>query len=292
MSSDQTRTYLLGALRRALRSLARLMIRAGIGFDEFAAMAQSVYVECAVRDLEHSTPPSRNRISALTGLTLRQVNHCIENASDMSSVDPTLRALLVEVLHKWHTVSEYGGPYGIPLELELSNPRDRCLVSLIALVNPEANPKAIVAELLRSGAILPAGERRFRPVSRFLIMPDPNSPRFIERFGMTLSRLAGTLEYNLDPKNTEKRLDRRVHADRGLSMQLVPAFESFARSKAADLLLELDNWLAAQSEGHPTPSDTSEWIDAGVNIFFYVESFGTEEPLRSLRDRPTPPATS
>lgn len=268
------------------------MIRAGIRFDEFAMMAQSAYVECAVRDLEHSTPPSRSRISALTGLTLRQVNHCVEHANDIPSVDPTLRALLVEVLHKWHTVAEYGGPYGIPLELELSSPKDRCLVSLIALVDPEANPKAIVAELLRSGAVLRAGERRFRPVSRFLMMPDPNSPKLIERFGMTLSRLAGTLDYNLDPKNTEKRLDRRVHADQGLPKQLVPAFEAYARNKAADLLLELDNWIAAQNDGAPTPSDTSEWIDAGVNIFLYVESFDAEEPLRSLRGRPTPPATS
>lgn len=282
MSSDQSRIYLLGALRRALRSLARLMIRAGIRFDEFSVLIQSAYVECAVRDLEHLTPPSRSRISALTGLTLRQVNHCITHEDDMPSVDPTLRAMLVEVLHKWHTVAEYGGPYGIPLELELSNPKDRCLESLIALVKPDVNTKAVLAELLRSGAVLRAGERRFRPVSRFLMMPDPNSPKLIERFGMTLSRLAGTLEYNLNPKHAEKRLDRRVHSDQGLPMQLVPAFEAYARSRAADLLLELDNWLAAKSERNSSTSETDARVDSGVNIFFYVEPFGTEEPLRAL----------
>ncbi|MGC8518596.1 MAG: DUF6502 family protein [Steroidobacteraceae bacterium] len=290
MSSDQTRTYLLGALRRALRALSRLMIRAGIRFDEFAMVVQSSYVECAVRDLEHWTPPSRSRISALTGLTLRQVDHCIEHEDEMPSADPTLRALLVEVLHKWHTVSEYGGPYGIPLELELLNPKDRCLASLISIVNPDANPKTVLAELLRSGAVLRAGERRFRPVSRFLMMPDPNSPKLIERFGMTLSRLAGTLEYNLDPKHTEKRLDRRVHADQGLPIQLIPAFESYARSKAADLLLELDNWLAAQSEGHSPTSDTGDRVDSGLIIFLYIEPFGAEEPLSSFRSQLTPAA--
>ena len=268
---EQTHRHVLGAARRALRSLARLLIRFGVRFDEFSAIARVVYVESAIRDHAHPNTPSRARISALTGLTARQVDYCIDHEDEVPTVDPTLRGLLVEVLHKWHTVPEYGGPYGIPLELEFSNPPQRCFSSLVSLVSSEVNPNLLLGELLRSGAILRAGESRFRPVSRFLMMPDPNSPRLIERFGMTVSRLAATLEYNMDPKQTDKRLERRVSADRGLPLQLVSSFEAYARSKAADFLLELDNWLAAQVEAEGDAADTSEWVDSGVNIFLYID---------------------
>lgn len=292
MISEQTHRHVLRAARRTLRSLARLLIRFGVRFEEFSAITRAVYVESAIRDHVHARIPSRARISALTGLTSRQVNHCIDHEDEMPAVDPTLRALLVEVLHKWHTVPEYGGPYGIPLELEFSNPPHRSFSSLVSMVDPEANPNLLLAELLRSGAILRAGERRFRPVSRFLMMPDPNSPKLIERFGMTLSRLGSTLEYNMDPKQIDKRLERRVSADRGLPVQLVSAFEAYARGKAADFLLELDNWLAAQVEAEGVVTDASDWVDTGVNVFLYIDPPATEPSLASRAGQSQKPSGS
>ena len=292
MIPEQTHRHVLHAARRALRSLARLLIRFGVRFDEFSAIARTVYVESAIRDYAHSNTPSRARIAALTGLTTRQVDYCIDHEDEMPTVDPTLRGLLVEVLHKWHTVPEYGGPYGIPLELEFSSPPQRCFSSLVALVDPKVSPNLLLGELLRSGAILRAGERRFRPVSRFLMMPDPNSPKLIERFGMTLARLGATLEYNMDPKQTDKRLERRVSADRGLPVQLVSSFEAYARGKAADFLLELDNWLAVQVEAEGESADTSEWVDTGVNIFLYIDPAAKEAPSPSRAARPRSPSSS
>lgn len=288
MNSEKTHDHLLRALHRALKPLARLLIRVGIRFDEFDSIAQAAYVESAIRDVQHTWLPTRARIAAMTGLTNRQVDRYIDNDGDVQSADPTLRALLVEVLHKWHTVPEYGGPYGIPLELEFECPERRCFCSLVALVSPDASPNMVLAELLRSGAVLRAGQKRFRPVSRFFMIPDPTSPRLIERFGMTLSRLSGTLEYNMNPKHEHKRLERRVSAGRGLSERLVPAFEKFARGRAADLLLELDNWLAAQTEAAGDTQDSADWIDTGFNVFLYVERPEKEnaEPLSSLINDP------
>ena len=67
MNSSDVRSYLVYALRRALRPIARLLIRAGIRFDEFAHLARGVYVETAIRD-GTGVPgiPSRARIAAVT----------------------------------------------------------------------------------------------------------------------------------------------------------------------------------------------------------------------------------
>lgn len=276
MNFTEIRTRMLVALRRLLRPIARLLISTGIRFDEFAELARGVYVESAIRNrADRSAPATRERIAMITGLTERQIDRYIDNEGALPIVDPTLTALLVEVLHKWHTVPPYAGPYGIPLELQFDAPVDRCFRSLVALVDPTADSRLALQELLRTGAAAPSGESHFRAISRSLTMPDPTSPQLIEHFGMTLSRLAGTLEHNISP-DPEKRLERCVMADRGLPLELVPEFEAYVRGRAADFLLDLDNWLA------PYASDdavATERVDTGVNVFLYADPLLPDEPL-------------
>lgn len=284
MSSNHRHEHLLFALRRIVRSLARLLIRVGIRFDEFATLAQEVYVESAISGIDHRGIPSRERIAALTGLTRKQVDRCVDREKPLSTADPTLMSLVVEVLHKWHTSPEYAGPYGIPLELEFDDASNRNFRSVVAAVNPDANPQVVLEELLRTGAVAQAGDKHFRTMNRYFLMLESMSPSQIEYFGMTLSRLAATLEYNMNTKDPEEKwLARRVVADRGLSLELVPAFEKFARGKTIDFLLELDNWIASHT---PDDLDAADRIDTGVNVFLYVESPGTTEQLAALVDGP------
>jgi Family of unknown function (DUF6502) len=282
MNSDQIRPHLHYALRRVLRPIARLLIRAGIRFNEFADLARGVYVETAVRDgIETREIPSRVRIAGVTGLTQRQVDRYIDNEGALPLADPAhmlIAAMAIEVLHKWHSIPEYAGPYGIPLELEFDMPADRCICSLVAAVMPDADPRTALDELLRIGAITPSGDKHFRAVSRSFVRPPL---QLIEHFGRTLSRLATTLDYNMNPRCAEKRLERHVAVDKGLPAELLPEFEKYARSRALDFLVELDNWLAQYL------SDEAESIDrveTGVNVFFYAEPRMPEVALASFFD--------
>lgn len=280
MNSGEARRCALYALRRVLRPIARLLIRAGIRFDEFADLARGVYVETAIRDgVESSRLPSRERIAGVTGLTTREVGKYIDHEGALPLADPTLMEIAVEVLHKWHSTPEYAGPYGIPLELQFDAPADRCIRKLVEMVMPRADPRVALEELLRTGAVVPSGNAYFRAVSRSFVMPDPTSPQLIEHFGRTLSRLAATLEYNMDPRHGAKRLERRVMADRGLPVELVPEFEKYARGRAVDFLVELDNWLAPYAADE---LDVSDRIDTGVNVFLYADSPISENSLAAL----------
>lgn len=262
--------------------MARLLIRAGIRFDEFADLARGVYVETAIRDgIELPLTPTRERIAAVTGVTRREVDRYIDNEGALPLADPTLMGIAVEVLQKWHSTPEYAGPYGIPLELQFDRPSDRCIRSLVALVMPNADPRVALEELLRTGAVVPSGATHFRAVSRSFVMPDPASPQLLEHFGRTLSRFAGTLEYNVNPRHLDKRLERRIAADRGVPLEIVPEFEKFARGRAVDFLVELDNWLA------PYVSEDAEGddrIETGVNVFLYADPSTLEATPTSFFD--------
>ena len=93
-----------------------------------------------------------------------------------------------------------------------------------------------------------------------------------------MSRLASTLEYNLDPRHSEKRLDRRVVADKGLSISMLPAFESYARGKAVDFLLELDNWVSTRTPPQEAGSQDDLRVGVGVNVFLFVDSLSQNLP--------------
>lgn len=279
MNSSQTYAHLLLALRRVLRSLARLLIRVGIRFDDFAALAQNIFIESAIRDFGYPTLASRERIAAITGLTRSQVDRYIDATGAQLATNETSTDLLVSVLNKWHTTPLYTGPYGIPLELEFSTPTDRCFRSLVALVEPRANPFLVLEELQLAGTVTRSGENRFRAVSRSLLMSVPASPEVIEHVGTTVWRLAETLDYNIESRQGDKRLQRRVNADRGLPIELLPAFEKYVRSKATELLLDLDNWFASRTSGD---SNADDRVDAGVDVFLYIEPSGGEAPLAAL----------
>ncbi len=117
------------------------------------------------------------------------------------------------------------------------------------------------------------------------------SPQQIEYFGNTLTRLAKTLEFNMNPHNSEKRLERFVVADRGLPSEILPEFASYARDRTSEFLLDLDNWLTPYSKSEEEV-DTGARIATGVNVFLYVDPPVDETPLASLvrpTDDPIPP---
>jgi Family of unknown function (DUF6502) len=272
---------LLYALRRVLRPIIRILIRAGIRFDEFSELARGVYVESAIRDgLEHASNLTRARVSVVTGVTRQQVNYYIDNDGALPSASPTLAGVLVEVLQKWHTDPQFVGPYGIPLELEFEASSGRSFRSLVAMVDAKANAGIVLEELLRVGSVTYSGEKHFRAVSRYFMMPEPMSPQQVEYFGNTLTRLAKTLEFNMSPRNSEKRLERFVVADRGLPAEVIPQFASYARDRTSEFLLDLDNWLTPYSSSDDT--DPSPRIPTGVNVFLYVDPPSDDQPLGSL----------
>jgi len=290
LSSD-ARKQLLYAVRRVLRPIVRLLIRLGMSFDEFAGVARGAYIESAIREHPNGIPPTRDRVSFVTGLSRQQVDYYTDNDGALPVAAPTLRRVVMEVLHKWNTDPNYAGPYGIPLELEFDTPHGRSVQSLVAEIDSAASPGKVLEELLRAGSVGYSGEKHFRAIRRWVITPDAFSPLSVEYFADTLTHLAHTIEYNfnlVDPDS--KRLERRVFADRGLPRKLLPSFEAYARERANQFLLDIDDWIthtvSAESKG------SGSTVDAGVHVFLYVEPPNEEQALSALVQHPRKVGTS
>jgi len=275
---ENSRNHLLYAFRRVLRPLVRILVRSGVRYDEFLELVRGVYVESAVRDgLGDGTVPTRAKISVSTGVPRRDVDRFIDNDGALPPVTKSLAATLSEILNKWHTDPQFVGPYGIPLELEVNSPKSRSFIELVNTVNPTANPHDVLDELMRFRAVVWSGDTHVRTVSRACIPVEEMSPAQLELFGNALTRLANTLQFNLDRRNVEKRLERSVISDRGLPANVIPVFEKHVRERVSELLVDLDNWLSQYSV---EDQQGARFERVGVAVFQFVEPVADETSLR------------
>ena len=279
--SVDTRRHFLQALRRVLRPIVRLMIRSGIRYDEFVDVARGAYVESAIRDVDKDAPrPTRDQVARTTGIQRDQVDHYIESNVPLPSGDRIYARVETEVLHRWYTEPRYLGPTGAPLELAFSSPDGLGLKELVAQIDAQANPDLILEKLLQTNSVTRLDNGLLRALSRFFIWPEEDALRS-DSIGCAVARMIETHEHNLcsrDPEN--RRLERTVETDRGISEQLLPSFHAFSRERAEQFLIDLDDWLGqhSSSSGH----QTAQRVEIGVNVFFYVEPPPDVVPLATL----------
>lgn len=267
--ANSSREHLLYAFRRVMRPLIRILIRSGVRYDEFLELVRGVYVESAIRDgLGNGIKPTRAKISLSTGVPRRDVDRFIDNDGALPSAPKTLTKILSEILNRWHTDPQFVGPYGIPLELEVRSQKNRSFAELVTSITNQVNPQDVLEELVRFRAVIWSGDTHVRVVSRVFIPVEEMSPAQIEFFGNALTRLAGTLQFNLDSTNAEKRLERTVISNRGLPKEVIPVFQKHAREKVSELLIELDNWISPH--GSHVEAD-GQFERVGVAVFQFVE---------------------
>ncbi len=282
MTSSEARRQLLHALRRVLRPIVRLLIRVGITYQEFTHVARGAFIETALRDgIGRAGTPTREHISLVTGITPQQVDFYIDNADAYPKEVPTVGRVVNEVLHKWHTDPHYLGPYGIPLELELDSPPQRCIESLVFQVDSRVKAGLVLEELLQAKSVVYSGERHFRVLKRSFIPPQAYSSDRAEYFGSTFARMVQTMEYNVTLSEKEnKRLERYVFADRGLPEDALADFQVYASERTDHFLGDIDDWFAHHAD--VPPDQPGSRIDTGVNVFLWVEPAPESSPLSSL----------
>ena len=278
MASSRT-DYLTLAVRKILRPIVRILIRAGLRYDDFCDVAKVVYVESAIRDgLGMPGEKTPARIAFATGVTRSDVVRFVRESSKPQEIKPTFAAALTEILNRWHTDPEFTGPYGIPLDIGFERPEGRCFVDLAYHADPKAPPGILLQELLDSGVVQRVGDEHLKVLSRTFVVADVMSPVMLEYFGNAVTDLATTIQHNMSAEKADKRLERSVFADHGLTPSQLPAFENFARARVQQLIVDVDNWLSTDGKRLDT-REVEPVLDVGINIFQYVRAREPEGPL-------------
>jgi hypothetical protein len=279
---DNVKTALSISLLRLLRPLVRIMLREGLAYSHFAAVAQMAFVESAAKDfVGKGMKSSVSSVCALTGMTPQEVNAVlIEQERFDSSELLEVSNPFARVLHGWHNDRDYVGPYGFPVDLPFDG-SPLSFANLTARHTEGVSPHVVLEELKRLGAVTEVGFNVWKPLKQEYI--DPNlSPENLGRMASLVESLLSTLENNTRGKRDGTDLfERTMIVDAPLTSAQLLELQGYLKVVGGQFLQRVDTFAAVdlQEKMGVKPGEVAD-IRAGLQCFLYVESDPDDTPLR------------
>ena len=164
---DNVKTALSISLMRLLRPWVKIMLREGLTYSHFGAIAQMAFVESAAKDfVGKGMKSSASSVCALTGMSLNEVKGVLieQERFDSSEVLEVFNPF-AQVLHGWHNDRDYVGPYGFPVDLPFDGSA-LSFTNLTARHSTGVSPEAVLEELKRVGAVTEVGFNVWKPLKQ------------------------------------------------------------------------------------------------------------------------------
>jgi hypothetical protein len=279
---DNVKTALSISLLRLLRPLVRIMLREGLTYSHFAAIAQMAFVESAAKDfVGKGMKSSISSVCALTGMTPQEVNAAlIEQERFDSSELLEVSNPFARVLHGWHNDRDYVGPYGFPVDLEFEGSP----LSFTILTSRHAagvSPQVVLKELKRVGAVTEVGLNVWKPLKQEYIDPSL-SPENLGRMASLVESLLSTLENNTRGKRDGTDLfERTMIVDARLTSAQLLELQGYLKVVGGQFLQRVDTFAAIDlQEQMGVKAGEIADIRAGLQCFLYVESPPDDTKLR------------
>ena len=270
---DNVKTALSISLRRLLRPLVRIMLREGLTYSHFAAIAQMAFVESAAKDFAgKGMKASVSTVCTLTGMSNDQVGAVLLEQERFESLDVLeVSNPFARVLHGWHNDRDYVGPYGFPIDLPfVGTPLSFSI--LAGRHAPGVSPQMILQELLRVGAVAEVGSQVWKPLKQEYIEPSL-SPENLGRMASLVESLLSTLENNTrKARDGTDLFERTMIVDVPLASYQLLALQSYLKVVGGQFLHRVDAFAAIELNEKMAlqPGDIAD-IRAGLQCFLYVE---------------------
>jgi hypothetical protein len=270
------------ACREFMKPIVRLLLKNGVGYREFSEICKELFVQVASDDHGlRGRKTNMSRVAVMTGLSRKEVRKIREKIGTGGS-EAVLRPSRPEsVLSIWHTSSDFLDQKHKPRRIRFDG-AGATFCELVSRAGGDIPPRAMLVELLRSGAVIEEGEK-LRVVSRSFV-PEPDDPQAIFLAGGAIRDLASTIYHNLSCENLEERFfERHVVSDR-LPREQRSRFRKLAHDRGQLLLEDLNAWLSdrelsrAVSESERALEGSSR---IGVGVYFF-DSMGSLPKSKDL----------
>lgn len=271
MGSDITRERIRGALASVLYPLARILLRCGVGYPEFAELAKHAYVEAASGETE-TLARSENiaRAALVTGLSRKEVVRLKKSDSKEQTIhDNDEMTVPAAVLNAWHSNRKYCDRSGVPKILNFSG-RGYSFCSLVRTRCRDSSAAVIRRELIRAGAIRVVGKSGLMAIKRHYV-PDGADNKILVGLDFGLGRLAETIDFNSEKGYTYgARFQRFVQAP-PVRLIDVPEVRKQVQLMLTEFSLRVDDLMASfQAQSKKRSNRTvKRFANMGVGLYYF-----------------------
>ena len=251
------------ALARLLTPLVRILLRHGISYGSFSDLLKQVYVTVAERDF---TVPGRkqttSRIAVLTGLHRKEVARLRRLDVDAPDALDERYNRAARVLTGWLRDPDFRAEDGAPAPLAIEDPA--AFPALVQRYSGDMPARAVLDELERVGSVSRAADGTVHLI-RHGYVPAQDTAQKLTILGADTRDLIATIEHNLECDPSAARFQRKVSYD-NVPEEHVEAFRDYAGRRGQELLVELDQWLAARDRDRNPDVNGTGRVRLGVGI--------------------------
>jgi len=261
---------LFASVMRLMAPLVRILLRNGIAYGTFSELLRKVYVDVAFADF---APEGRkqtvSRISALTGLTRKEVKRLLEldTPDDTASQKRFNRG--IRVLSGWVNDQRFLDTGGKPAELPIDG-KPYSFALLVKEYSGDIPTRAMLSMLEESGSVRVTGDSVKLVRQAFVPGSDPVDK--IQVLGTDVAELITTIDHNLTAKGDELQFQRKVAYD-DIDPAALPKLKKMTFAKAQALLEQLDRQYASSELGEDSGKG-GKYISLG--IYYYEQDSSGE----------------
>lgn len=271
-------------MKKVLRPLVRLLLRNGVAYADFSAVARRVFVEVASEDFGlPGRKQSVSRVSVLTGVNRKEVKRLLEDPEEKESVQKENNRA-ARVVSAWMRDEDFRTKAGKPKVLGWGDPQaEGSFEDLVKRYSGDMTARAILDELLRVGSIsINDNKSKVTLVSNGYV-PAGSDEELLRLSGDSINDMLSTIDHNFSEKTEDTRLQLSVAYD-DVPAGGVELFRKLSKEKSLDLLNDLDQFLANQDRSvNPIVKGEGRYR-TGLGIYYFeepvVEPGSAEHPAK------------
>lgn len=268
LSVEKKHSAITAALSKLLKPLARLLLRNGIAYADFAVIAKRAYVEVANEDFAvEGRRQSASRISVLTGIHRHDVARILKTPQQAAPrVGHRNRA--AQIIGAWQN-DEIFSTDGAANRLTINEE----FAALVVKHGGDVTPRAVLDELRRVGAVECDGNKVQLLVKAFTPLGSMDDLLYI--LGDSAADLLETLDHNLSCDDQERRMQLSVVYN-NLPDEVLPNLELVCSDRAMAFMQELNEFFATQDRDSNPGSKGTGRNRAGVGLYFFRQAVDEE----------------
>jgi hypothetical protein len=270
MQNDIQR-QILSAFLVALRPIAKILLRFGIGFREFAEISKTAFVDVASREYGlRGRPTNISRVAVMTGLTRKEVRRIREKIEGGNQSVVVKATPLSEILHRWHAESEFLDETGRPAILQFTG-ESRSFSDLVRRFGGDIPPGAMRTELKRVGVIEETDDGGLKVVKR-TVHPKGAHEKLITALVHALYPLASTISHNVDPERDGEPWTQIDTFSRSIRKSDLVRLRRISFDRLSEVAESMDDLFMAYESLHDTDESSGETDTVAVGVFYFEET--------------------
>ncbi len=270
MQNDIQR-QILGAFLVALRPIARILLRFGIGFREFSEISKTAFVDVASSEYGlRGRPTNISRVAVMTGLTRKEVRRIREKIEGGDQAVVVKATPLSEILHRWHAESEFLNESGRPATLPFAG-EERSFSNLVRRFGGDIPPGAMRTELKRVGAIEETDDGQLKVIKR-TVHPKGAHEKLITALVHALYPLASTISHNVDPDREGEPWTQIDTFSQSIRKADLTRLRRISFDRLSEVAESMDDLFMAYESLHDKDEGNDTTNTVAVGVFYFEET--------------------